>query len=178
MKIRYRLPRLPGQRKLEEQDLALVAFIQTGLPICATPYAELAKKLEMDETEVISRLLQLTQSNVIKRFGIVVRHFELGYRANAMTVWDVPDENVNELGSCLGQFDFVTLCYRRPRRLPQWPYNLFTMIHGQNRENVLENINFLITRCKLENLKHEVLFSSRRFKQRGAIYHNYNTLRN
>ena len=108
---------------------------------------------------------------MIKRFGVVVRHHELGYQANAMTVWNIPDEMVSELGPCMGQFEFVTLCYRRPRRLPQWPYNLFTMIHGQDRNDVLVNIQTLVTSCGLEDIEHEVLFSTRRFKQRGAIYH-------
>ena len=78
--------------------------------------------------------------------------------------------SVSELGSCMGQFDFVTLCYRRPRRLPDWPYNLFTMIHGKDRDDVLANIELLAKRCNLDEIEHKVLFSTRRFKQRGAIY--------
>jgi len=70
----------------------------------------------------------------------------------------------------MGQFDFVTLCYRRPRRLPDWPYNLFTMIHGKDRDDVLANIQSLVKRCDLDKIEHKVLFSTRRFKQRGAIY--------
>ena len=170
MKVKYRQPSLPEQVNLDEQDQALITLIQTGLPISATPYADLAKELAMDESEVIARLKNLNESDVIKRFGVVVRHHELGYRANAMTVWDIPDEIVSEMGSCMGQFDFVTLCYRRPRRLPEWPYNLFTMIHGKDREDVLANIQLLAERCSLDDIKHEVLFSKRRFKQRGAIY--------
>jgi hypothetical protein len=84
---------------------------------------------------------------------------------------DIPDDRVRELGACLGQFDFVTLCYRRPRRLPDWPYNLFTMIHGRDRAGVEANVAWLIERCGLQGIAHELLFSQRRFKQRGAIYH-------
>ena len=171
-----RQPSLPEQVQPEnilwdEQDQALISLIQTGLPICAAPYAELGKQLGMQETEVLARLQRLNNSNVIKRFGVVVRHHELGYRSNGMIVWDIPDDNVSELGQCMGQFDFVTLCYRRPRRLPEWTYNLFTMIHGQDRDDVLNNIQFLIKSCNLEEINYEVLFSTRRFKQRGAIYH-------
>ena len=136
-----------------------------------TPYADMGAQLGINEAEVIHRLQRLMDENVIKRFGVVVRHHELGYQANAMTVWNIPDEMVSELGPCMGQFEFVTLCYRRPRRLPQWPYNLFTMIHGQDRNDVLVNIQTLVTSCGLEDIEHEVLFSTRRFKQRGAIYH-------
>jgi len=175
MKAKYRLPLLPGLVKLDIRDQALVNLIQTGLPVSSTPYAVLGKKLEMDEIEVISRLKKISESNVIKRFGVVVRHHELGYRANAMTVWNIADEDVSELGSCIGKFEFVTLCYRRPRCLPHWRYNLFTMIHGQDRKDVLTNIKFLITQCNLDDIEHEVLFSLRRFKQRGAIYQNSTT---
>ncbi len=170
MKVKYRLPSLPKQAVLDEQDQALITLIQTGLPLTPTPYADLGKKLNLDEKEVIQRIQDLNETKVIKRFGVVVRHHELGYRANAMTVWNLPDEAVSELGSCMGQFDFVTLCYRRPRRLPDWPYNLFTMIHGKDRDDVLANIQLLAERCNLDEIEHKVLFSTRRFKQRGAIY--------
>lgn len=175
-----RQPPLPKQAQPENilwdaQDQALITLIQSGLPITATPYADVGKLLGMEETEVLSRLQRLNDSNVIKRFGIVVRHHELGYRANGMIVWNIPDDAVSGLGACMGQFDFVTLCYRRPRRLPEWPFNLFTMIHGQDRDEVLKNIQFLINSCDLDGIEHEVLFSTRRFKQRGAIYRKSET---
>lgn len=174
MKVKLRQPSLPVQTVLDVQDKALITLIQTGLPLSVTPYADMGKQLGISEDEVMKRLQRLIDENVIKRFGVVVRHHELGYRANAMTVWNIPDELVAEMGPCMGQFDFVTLCYQRPRRLPQWPYNLFTMIHGQDRDDVLANIQFLIESCGLGDIEHEVLFSSRRFKQRGAIYHKSN----
>ncbi len=162
---------LPREVKFDEQDQALIVLIQTGLPISTTPYADLGEELGMDESEVIERLKRLNRSNIIKRSGVIVRHHELGYRANAMVVWNVSDEIIGKLGLCLGQFDFITLCYHRPRRLPGWPYNLFTMIHGKSRDDVLENIQYLINRYELNEIEHEILFSTRRFKQRGAIYH-------
>lgn len=174
MKVNRR-PSLPIQNQFSEQDQALITIIQSGLPITATPYADVGKALGMDESEVLSRLQRLNDSNVIKRLGVVVRHHELGYRSNGMIVWNIPDDTVAELGACMGQFDFVTLCYRRPRRLPEWPYNLFTMIHGQDRDDVLKNVQFLIKSCNLDEIDHEVLFSTRRFKQRGAIYHKTKT---
>ena len=170
MKVKYRLPPLPKQAVIDEQDQALITLIQTGLPLSPTPYADIAENLGLSEVEVIQRIKDLNDTNVIKRFGVVVRHHELGYKANAMTVWDIPDNAVSEFGTCMGQFDFVTLCYRRPRRLPEWPYNLFTMIHGKDRDDVLANIESLVERCNLNEVEHKVLFSTRRFKQRGAIY--------
>ena len=155
----------------DDVDRRLIGAIQGGLPLVSRPYAAVGEQIGLEEREVIERLQRLLDGGVIKRLGVVVRHHELGYRANAMVVWDVPDTRVAELGRCLGQFDFVTLCYRRPRRRPHWPYNLFCMIHGRDRGAVLEKVEYLVETCDLRGIHHEVLFSRRRFKQRGAIYH-------
>jgi DNA-binding Lrp family transcriptional regulator len=155
----------PGQQ-------ALIAAIQGGLPLVPRPYAAIAERLGLSEREVMRRVQALLDHGVIKRLGVVVRHRELGYDANAMVVWDIPDERVRDLGGCLGRFPFVTLCYRRPRRLPAWPYNLFTMIHGRDRDQVLARLDELVTRCGLQDVPHRALFSRRRFKQRGACYSN------
>lgn len=155
---------------VDDVDRRLLAAIQHGLPLTSRPYAEIGARLGLSEEQVVARLAQLKASGVIRRFGVVVRHHELGYSANAMVVWDVPDEQVTELGRCLAGFDFITLCYRRPRRLPQWRYNLYCMIHGQSRDEVLAHLEWMVNHCGLQSLPHEVLFSRRRFKQRGAVY--------
>lgn len=170
MKVRrYRDPQMPSPA-LTVEDQPLIAAIQGGLPLVSHPYAAVAAQIGWSEAAVIQRIAELQEGSIIKRLGVVVRHRELGYRANAMVVWDVPDDEVAELGRCLSGFEFVTLCYRRPRHLPQWPYNLFCMIHGRDREAVLEKFRFIIDSCGLENIPKAVLFSRRRFKQRGAIY--------
>ncbi len=155
---------------LDDADRQLLAVLQPGLPLVSRPYAELGARLGMPEEEVLARLARLKQAGVVRRFGVVVRHHEVGYGANAMVVWDVPDVQVRELGQCLAGFDFITLCYRRPRRLPQWRYNLYCMIHGKTRESVLSNLDWMVNRCGLQGLPHDVLFSRRRFKQCGAMY--------
>jgi len=155
---------------LSDEDKTLIQAIQYGLPLVSRPYAEIGKQIGMTESAVISRLSELLEDGTIKRLGIVVRHRKLGYRSNAMVVWDVPDDEVAELGKCLGQFDFITLCYRRPRRLPDWPYNLFCMIHGRERKTVNEQMTWLVQHCHLEHIPYKVLFSRQCFKQRGAIY--------
>jgi len=160
----------PQRPSVDDADRRLLAAIQHGLPLVARPYAEIGARLGLSEAQVIVRLAHLKDSGVIRRFGVVVRHHELGYSANAMVVWDVPDGQVAGLGRCLAGFDFITLCYRRPRHLPQWRYNLYCMIHGKNREEVLAHLEWMVNHCGLQNLTHEVLFSRRRFKQRGAIY--------
>ena len=156
--------------QLSVQDRALVRIVQNGLPIVSRPYAEIARRLVTTEQEVIQRLQQLIDNGVIKRYGVVVRHRELGYRANGMVVWDVADDQVSKLGSCIGKFPCVTLSYRRPRRLPDWPYNLFTMVHGRNRDEVKQKVSEIIDACGLQGIEHTILFSTRRFKQRGASY--------
>jgi len=159
-----------SMNNLSDKDKRLIQAIQYGLPLISRPYLEIGKQIGMSEMAVINRLSTLLADGTIKRLGIVVRHRKLGYRSNAMVVWDVPDDEVAWLGKCLGQFDFITLCYRRPRRLPDWPYNLFCMIHGQERKTVGEQMSWLIEHCHLEHIPYKVLFSRRCFKQRGAIY--------
>ncbi len=156
--------------EIDPKDLALMRSIENGLPLVKRPYAEVGARLGLSEAEVIRRIAGLQQQQLIKRFGIVVRHRELGYKANAMVVWDIPDEQVSGYGHCLGKFSHITLCYQRPRHLPQWPYNLFTMIHGRNKEEVLANVEAIANACGLSDTPREVLFSGRRFKQRGARY--------
>jgi len=153
---------------LNDLELALVAVLQQGLPLVSHPYARIGAQVGMSERQVIEFLKKWQGDGTVRRMGVVVRHHELGYRANAMVVWDVPDEKVQQVGQCLGKQSVVTLCYRRPRRLPQWPYNLFCMIHGRDRAVVLQHLEQLVGNCGLEQYAYEVLFSSQRFKQQGA----------
>lgn len=155
---------------LSSDDRALIKAVEHGLPIVSRPYAALARQLNCDEQDVISRLQHLIDIGAIKRYGIVVRHKELGYTANGMVVWNIPDEKVDEMGICIGRYSFVTLSYRRPRRLPEWPYNLFTMVHGCDREEVTRKVAEIVENCNLHGIEHTILFSTRRFKQRGASY--------
>lgn len=155
---------------LIEQDLLLLDALQGGLPIAAEPYKVIADKIGMTEIEVLNRLHILLDSGTLKRFGIIVRHHELGYRSNGMCVWDVPYERLDEIGNAFSAYDFVTLCYERPRRLPDWPYNLFCMIHGKERDTVIEQAERLAKDNGLVDVQRHILFSTKRFKQRGAHY--------
>lgn len=151
-------------------DRALVAALADGLPLVPRPYAALGEALGWAEAEVVARLGALVAAGVVSRFGVVVRHHELGIRANAMVVWDVPDDRVREAGAVLKGLPFVTLCYRRPRRPPAWPYNLFCMIHGRERPSVEALVEEATAAAGLGGCERAVLFSRRRFKQRGALY--------
>ncbi len=155
---------------LNETDARLISEIQGGLPLVSRPYAEVASRIGINEQEVIDRITSMQETGVIKRLGIIVRHHELGYTANAMVVWNVPEERLEEVGKKIGSKSCVTLCYQRPRRLPDWPYNLFCMIHGQERERVLRFIETMVQEEGLDDIPHKILFSGKRFKQRGARY--------
>ncbi len=157
-------------KPVSSQEQMLLAAIQDGLPLVERPYEDIGKKFNLSEDEVIVRLKNLIDRGVIKRFGLIVRHHELGFNANAMVVWDIEDNDVDSAASRIIKHDFITLCYRRPRRLPDWPYNLFCMIHGRDRETVLAQISEVTLSANLQKYDRDVLFSRRRFKQRGAWF--------
>lgn len=151
-------------------ERALLAALADGLPLEPRPFAALGERLGVTEAEALETLRALQDRGVVRRFGVVVRHHELGYRANAMVVWDVPDAAVDAAGRALAAAPGVTLCYRRPRRPPDWPYNLFCMIHGRDRSAVLRAVEGVAELAGLTAVPREVLFSGRRFKQRGAVF--------
>ena len=149
---------------------AIIEAMQGGLALTSRPFARIAERVGTDEQTVIETVRELRAAGTIKRFGVVVRHHELGYRANGMLVMDVPDESVESTAGRLAEDPAVTLCYRRPRRPPAWPYNLFCMIHGRDRSGVERKVDALLLANNLQGRRSCVLFSCRRFKQRGAIY--------
>jgi len=155
---------------LSELDRMVLAALQPGLPLVNRPYHALAQSLGLSEQTVLERLQHGLRQGVVKRLGVIVRHRELGYRANAMVVWDIPDDKVSVVGRALAAESGVNLCYRRPRRLPHWPYSLFCMMHGRQREHVLERIEQLRVERDLTAYPCNVLFSTRCFRQRGAYY--------
>jgi DNA-binding Lrp family transcriptional regulator len=151
-----------------ERDL--LAALQDGLEIVPRPFARIAAQAGLSEAMTLALIEQWVATGLIKRFGVIVRHRELGYGANAMCVWDVPDDAVREIGARLAREPLVTLCYLRNRALPDWPYNLFCMIHGRSRGAVERSIAEMGTRLGLASYPGAVLFSLRCFKQRGARY--------
>ena len=155
---------------IDDIDSQLIEIFQQGLPVVSRPYVLIGQQLDISEDEVISRLTLLKQQGLIKRLGVVVNHRRMGYQANAMVVFDVPNHLVDQIGGHISQFGFVNLCYQRPRHAEQWPYNLYCMIHGKSREKVLQQLDYLIESCGLVQFNREILFSRKCFKQRGAHY--------
>jgi len=159
---------------LSDPDRRLIAALEAGLPLVPAPYAAIADATGLAEAYVQVRLADWLNRGVIKRLGVVVRHRQLGYVANAMCVWDVPDAPdagmVDGLGEALAREPGVTLCYRRERMLPEWRYNLFCMVHGRDRATVENRLAELAATHDLARFPSAVLFSRRAFKQCGARY--------
>jgi DNA-binding Lrp family transcriptional regulator len=150
-------------------DAPLAALVEGGLPLVERPFAAWAAQLGTAEARVLQTLRRWLEQGTLRRFGVVVRHHELGFDQNAMTVFDVPDDEVDACGAALARQPGVTLCYRRARA-EGWPFNLYCMVHGRERGAVRQLINDAARAAGLQRHRHEVLFSLRRFKQQGASY--------
>ncbi len=154
----------------EPQALQLRRLLEAGLPLTARPYQTFAELIGSSEAQVLAQVRHWQEDGLFRRVGLVLKHRSLGFRANAMLVLDIPDERVDAVGRCLGQAAGINLCYQRPRRPPQWRYNLFCMIHGREREQVLAQIDTLLQQHGLSAVPHQVLFSTHAFKQCGGRY--------
>ena len=148
-------------------DRAIIVATQGGLPLVARPYHEIAARLDISADEVMARMQAMQHRGVIRRIGVVPNHYRIGYSANGMSVWDVPDDVVDELGVRVGQFDFVSHCYRRPRHLPHWRYNLFAMVHGTSRDEVQDKVKKIAALLGNDSHNHDVLYSTRILKKTG-----------
>jgi siroheme decarboxylase len=140
---------------------------QAGLPLVARPYHSLAAQLGLAPGEVMVRLQSMMARGVIRRIAAVPNHYALGYGANGMSVWDVDDAAIGALGPRVGALEFVTHCYRRPRRPPQWRYNLFAMVHARTRAEVEARVAEIASLLGPAARAHEVLYSSRILKKTG-----------
>ncbi len=158
----------PAQAPVADSlDRALIAATQAGLPLVPEPYQAVAVQLGWEPGEVIERLGHLLAGGGIRRIGAVPNHYRLGLRGNGMTVWDIDDAEVDRLGTEVGRLDFVSHCYRRPRRLPLWPYNLFAMVHGHDRDEVLASQARIQALLGPQCRDHRVLFSTAVLKKTG-----------
>jgi siroheme decarboxylase len=158
--------------QLDIKQKKIVNIIQKGLPICPKPFSSLADNNDIAKDDIVKTIKVLIKENIIRRFGVVVRHHELGYRHNAMWVLDIEDSEVDIIAEKLAKIPEITLCYLRPRKLPYWSYNLFCMIHGKDALKVKKCIENIKSKYNLNKIKTAVLFCQKRFKQKGASYIN------
>jgi DNA-binding Lrp family transcriptional regulator len=152
---------------LDETDRRIIRATQAGLPLVPRPYHAVAEQLGLSPDEVMARIEDMLEFGIIRRIGLVPNHYRLGYTANGMTVWDVPDERVDELGARIGALDAVSHCYHRPRHPPDWPYNLFAMVHGRSRDDVERQASVIAGILAECNRAHDILYSTRILKKTG-----------
>ena len=161
------MPEIPTGPELDAIDRRLIVATQGGLARVSRPYDLLAKQLGIAPEEVLGRLQRMLDSGVIRRIGAVPNHYAIGYTANGMSVWDVDDSRIDELGASVGALAFVTHCYRRPRRLPDWPYNLFAMVHSRTREEVAARVAEIAALLGDACRAHDILYSTAILKKTG-----------
>lgn len=152
---------------LEELDKKIIAALQEDLPLEPRPYLALADRLGVTETEVLDRLQRYRQTGVIRKMGAVLRHREVGFVANALCAWQVPDDQLAKDGGVLASFPFVTHCYAR-KTYPEWPYNLYAMLHAQSRSECRQYAAQLAERIGSD--KYVMLFSTREWKKSTIRY--------
>lgn len=161
------MPEPKSEAILDAIDRRLIVATQAGLPRVSRPYDVLAEQLGMTVDEVLQRLRRMLESGVIRRIGAVPNHYAIGYTANGMSVWDVDDGRIDELGARVGVLEFVTHCYRRPRRLPDWPYNLFAMVHSGSRDEVAARVAEIAVLLGDSCRAHDILYSTAILKKTG-----------
>ncbi len=152
---------------IDDIDRRIIRATQGGLPLVERPYHAIADEVGVPPHEVMGRIDRMLIAGIIRRIGAVPNHYALGYKANGMTVWDVADEHVAEIGARLAALDYVSHCYERPRQPPAWPYNLFAMVHAKTRDEVearrAEMAVLIGDACR----GHDVLYSTRILKKTG-----------
>ena len=152
---------------LEALDRRIILATQSGLPIDPRPYDRVAEEVGADAGLVMERINTMLGDGRIRRIGVVANHYRLGYTANGMSVWDIPDDEVEAAGGQVGALDMVSHCYIRPRALPDWPYNLFAMVHGHSRDEVIDKVGQIAQMLGERVRSRDILFSTRILKKTG-----------
>jgi len=148
-------------------DRQIISATQAGLPLTPHPYQTIADGLEITADLVMQRMAMMQEQGIIRRIAAVPNHYRLGYKFNGMTVWNIADEYVDKVGEQVGQLDFVSHCYHRPRHLPEWNYNLFAMVHSKTESGINLQIKAIADLLGKYNLGHDVLYSTRILKKTG-----------
>lgn len=164
---------LPGKpsssaRPLNPADVPFVRALQKDLALVPRPFVEAAQSLGLSEEALLDRAREMQSAGIMRRFGAVLRHRQVGYTANGMACWIVPEAQIEEMGSRAAQFPQVSHCYHRPSRLPRWPYTLFTMIHGHTKNEVESVVAQIAQAIGIE--RYEVLYSTHEFKKERIRY--------
>lgn len=154
-----------------EEDKEFVRQLQKDLPVIDRPFLPAAKALGMSETEVFEKLRYYEEIGVMRRFAAILRHRDVGFVANGMIVWRVPEDKIESVGATLGAFPQISHCYQRPV-YADWPYNVFSMVHCKSvsdAENMAKDIQ-----KHIQVDDYRILFSSREFKKTRVEYFTEN----
>ena len=154
--------------KLDETDAAILRIMQDNVPLVLRPFLTVAEKLGIREGEVIERVQKMVDSGVVRRFSASMRHRKLGIKANPLIAWRVPGEKIEEVGNRLASYEEVTHCYERPLVPGKWEYNLYTMIHGYDKESVEKLVGKLSKAVGIKD--YLMLYSSREYKKTYKRY--------
>lgn len=157
----------PDKAAIAALDRRIILATQAGLPIHERPFDLVAGEVETTPKRVRERLNAMLEDGRIRRIGVVPNHYRLGFSANGMSVWDVADEDAEAAGKMVGALEMVSHCYLRPRALPEWPYNLFAMVHGHYREEVIEKVEQIAEMLGDKVRSRDILFSTRILKKTG-----------
>lgn len=152
---------------LSERDKQIVRELQDFLPLVNRPYKEIAARIGITEEELLEKIKSFLEQGIIRRFGAAVRHQDLGFTANAMVVWDIPEDQVDLVGGRLAAFSEVSHCYHRPRQ-PGWPYSLFTVLHGGSAEEC--GVIAAKMADEVGNPQYRLIFSTRELKKSSMMY--------
>lgn len=148
-------------------DLEIMRVTQSGLPLVAKPYHHIAQQLGLEGDEVMQRMQGMQQEGMIRRIAAIPNHYKIGYRFNGMSVWDVDDAAIDLCGQQVGQLSFVSHCYHRPRHLPEWPYNLFAMVHGKCEHEVQQHVAQIAQCIAAHYKRYDILYSTAILKKTG-----------
>lgn len=152
---------------LNELDKKIIAAMQDEFPLVEEPYKEIAAKVGISETELLAKLKDYCRTGKIRKMGAVLKHREVGFAANALCAWIVPEERIDEVGYIMMQHPAITHCYARQSQA-KWPYNFYTMLHSHTREECRQMAKELATAANLTDYK--MLFSTREYKKTSMKY--------
>lgn len=153
--------------KLSELDRSIISRLSDNLPSDMTPFATFARDVGSDENDLLERIEKYGENGMLRRCAAVVAHRSAGFVANALTAWHVPEDRVSEAAETMAGFDEVSHCYER-LSYPRWPYNIYTMIHGRDREECVNVVQEISARTGVRDYR--LFFTVREFKKKSMRY--------
>lgn len=147
---------------LNESHYNIIKLVQNDIEFVSEPFKDIIKELDITYNEFFTALKEFQEAGVMRRFASILNHRKAGFNANAMVVWDINEEDAQEIGEKVANFSAVSHCYLRPK-YPAWQYNLFSMIHGKTEEDTQNVIDSIAK--EIEYKSYMPLYSSREFKK-------------